>query len=76
MDIRPIRTEADYRAALAEVAPLFDREPEPGTPQGDRFDVLVTLIETYERQHFPIAAPDPIEAIRFRMEQQGTTLAD
>lgn len=76
MDIRPIRTEADYRAALAEVAPLFDREPEPGTLQGDRFDVLVTLIEAYEREHFPIAAPDPIEAIRFRMEQQGTTLAD
>lgn len=76
MDIRPIRTEADYRAALAEVAPMFDREPEPGTPEGDRFDVLVTLIEAHERQHFPVAAPDPIEAIRFSMEQRGLTPAD
>lgn len=76
MNVRPIRSEADYRAALAEVAPLFDREPEPGSPEGDRFDVLVTLIEAYERQHHAIGAPDPVEAIRFRMEQQGLTAAD
>ncbi len=76
MEIRPIRTEADYRAALAEVSPMFDHEPEPGTPEGDRFDVLVTLIEAYERAHFPVEAPDPIEAIRFRMEQQGLTPKD
>ena len=74
--IRPIRTRADYRAALAEVSPMFDNEPEPGTPEGDRFDVLVTLIEAHERKHFPIDAPDPIEAIKFRMEQQGLTLRD
>ena len=74
--IRPIRTRADYRAALAEVSPRFDNEPEPGTPEGDRFDVLVTLIEAYERKHFPIEAPDPIEAIKFRMEQQGLTPRD
>lgn len=74
--IRPLRTDADYRAALAEVSPLFDHEPEPGTPKGDRFDVLVTLIEAYERQRFPIDAPDPIEAIKFRMEQQGLTPRD
>ena len=74
--IRPIRTRADYRAALAEVSPMFDNEPEPGTPEGDRFDVLVTLIEAYERKHFPIEAPDPIEAIKFRMEQQGLTPRD
>jgi HTH-type transcriptional regulator/antitoxin HigA len=76
MDIRPIRTQEDYRAALAEVSPLFDREPEPGTPEGDRFDVLVTLIEAYERQHFPISAPDPIEAIRFHMERLNLTVHD
>ena len=76
MDIRPIRTQADYEAALAEVSPLFDNEPEPGTPQGDRFEVLVTLLEAYERKHYPIDAPDPVEAIKFRMEQQGLTPAD
>jgi len=76
MRIRPIRTKADYRAALAEVSPMFDNEPEPGTLRGDRFDVLVTLIEAYERVHFPIQAPDPIEAIKFRMEQQGLTPRD
>jgi HTH-type transcriptional regulator/antitoxin HigA len=67
MDIRPIRTQADHEAALAEVSPPFDHEPEPGTPEGDRFEVLVTLIEAYERKHFPIEAPDPVEAIKFRM---------
>lgn len=76
MDIKPIRTRADCEAALAQVWPPFDREPEPGTAEGDRFDVLVTLIEAYEREHFPIDAPDPIEAIKFRMEQQGLTPAD
>ena len=75
-EIRPIRTKADYRAALAEVSPLFDREPDPGTPEGDRFDVLITLIEAYERRHFPIEAPDPVEAIKFRMEQKGLSAKD
>ena len=74
--IRPIRTRSDYRAALAEVSPLFDREPQLGTPEGDRFDVLVTLIEAYEREHFPIEAPDPVEAIKFRMEQKGLSPKD
>ena len=74
--IRPIRTRSDYRAALAEVSPLFDREPQRGTPEGDRFDVLVTLIEAYEREHFPIEAPDPVEAIKFRMEQKGLSPKD
>jgi HTH-type transcriptional regulator/antitoxin HigA len=78
MDIRPIRTEADYEAALAEVEVFFDMEPEPepGTPDGDRFDVLATLIVAYEAQHYPIDPPDPIEAIKFRMEQQGLTPKD
>ena len=67
--VRPIRTEADYDAALAEVDTLMDAAH--GTPEGDRLDVLVTLIEAYEARHWPIGAPDPIEAIRVRMEQKN-----
>jgi HTH-type transcriptional regulator/antitoxin HigA len=74
MDIRPIRTKADYRAALKEVEHLW--EAEPGTPEGDHVDVLVTLIEAYEAKHFPIPAPDPIAAIEFMMEQKGLTRRD
>ena len=74
MDIRPIRTKADYRAALKEVERLW--EADPGTPDGDRVDVLVTLIEAYEAKHFPIPAPDPIAAIEFMMEQKGLTRRD
>lgn len=69
MDIRPIKTKSDYRAALKDVEGLW--EAEPGTPDGDRVDVLVTLIEAYEARHFPIPAPDPIAAIEFMMEQKG-----
>ncbi|SEQ62891.1 HTH-type transcriptional regulator / antitoxin HigA [Azotobacter beijerinckii] len=76
MDIRPIRTDQDYRAALKEVSALFDHEPEPGTPEGDRFDVMVTLIEAYESKHFPMDLPNPIDAIKFRMEQSGLTAKD
>ncbi|AJE19770.1 helix-turn-helix domain-containing protein [Azotobacter chroococcum] len=76
MDIRPIRTDQDYRAALKEVSALFDHEPEPGTPEGDRFDVMVTLIEAYESKHFPVDLPNPIDAIKFRMEQSGLTAKD
>jgi len=74
MKIRPIRTKADYRAALAEVERLWDSNP--GTPEGDRVDVLVTLIEAYEARHFPIQAPDPIAAIEFMMEQKRLTRRD
>jgi len=74
MNIRPIRTKADYRAALKEVEHLW--EADPGTPDGDRMDVLVTLIEAYEAKHFPIPAPDPIAAIEFMMEQKGLTRRD
>ncbi len=74
MDIRPIRTEADYEAALKTVEAVMDAYP--GTPEGDRLDVLVTLIQAYERMHHPIEMPDPIEAIRFRMEQGGLTRRD
>ncbi len=58
------------------MSPLFDQALEPGTQEGDRFDVLVTLIEAYEAKHSAVAAPDPIEAIKFRMEQQGLTAKD
>jgi HTH-type transcriptional regulator/antitoxin HigA len=76
MDIHPLRTEADYRAALREVSAYFNEEPEPGTLQGDRFDVLLTLVEAYETRHYPIELPDPVEAIKFRMDQAGLTPKD
>jgi HTH-type transcriptional regulator/antitoxin HigA len=74
MRIRPIRTKADYRAALKQVERLWDAAP--GTLEGDVVDVLTTLIEVYEVEHFPIAAPDPIAAIQFMMEQKGLTRRD
>jgi HTH-type transcriptional regulator/antitoxin HigA len=76
MNIRPIRTDEEYRVALKEISPLFEHEPEPGTPEGDAFEVMVTLIEAYETKNFPVDLPDPIEAIKFRMEQSGLTAAD
>jgi len=68
MDLRPIRTEADHQAALAEIASLMDAGA--GTPAGDRLDVLTTLVAAYEAAHAPIAPPDPIDAILFMMEQK------
>ncbi|UVE44750.1 helix-turn-helix domain-containing protein [Pseudomonas chlororaphis] len=76
MQIRPIHTDQDYRAALKQVSVLFDNEPEPGTAEGDYFDVMVTLIGAYEAKHFPIDLPNPIDAIKFRMEQSGLSAAD
>ncbi len=76
MDIRPIHTEADYQATLKEVATLVAADPEPGTPDGDRLDILATLVQAYESRHFPISAPDPVEAIKFRMEQSGLSVKD
>lgn len=72
--IRPVREAADYEAALEEIAALMDA-PE-GNPDADRLDVLTTLVEAYEATHYPMALPDPIEAIRFRMEQAGLTARD
>jgi HTH-type transcriptional regulator/antitoxin HigA len=74
--LRPIRTDDDHRAALHELSAFFDNQPEPGTPEGDRFEVLLTLVESYESKHFPIDLPDPVEAIKFRMEQSGLTAKD
>ena len=65
MDIRPIHTEADYKAALKEIAALMDSDPDLGTPEGDRLDILATLVQVYEARHVPIAAPGPVEAIKF-----------
>ncbi|TLY52571.1 MAG: transcriptional regulator [Gammaproteobacteria bacterium] len=76
MNIHPIRNNKDYKAALRELSAYFDHEPEPGTEDGDRFEILATLVEAYEAKHFPIEAPDPVEAIRFRMEQGGLTVKD
>ena len=76
MNIHPIRNEQDHRAALAELSAYFEREPGPGTEDGDRFEILLTLVEAYEAKHQPVAPPDPIEAIRFRMEQGGLTVKD
>lgn len=76
MKIRPIRTEADYDAALREIEGHFEREPEPGSPEADRFDVLAALIEAYERRHWPIDPPDATSAIRYCMEQRGFTQSD
>ncbi|HKI14031.1 MAG TPA: helix-turn-helix domain-containing protein [Roseiarcus sp.] len=73
-EVRPIRTEDDYQAALKEIKRLWGWKT--GTPEGDRLDVLATLVDAYERQHVPIDPPDPIEAIKFRMEQQGLSLRD
>src|SRR6266508_3666040 len=73
-DIKPIRTKKDYEAALGEVERLWGAKS--GTPHGDRLDVLATLIDAYEAVHYPMDPPDPIEAIRFRMEQQGLTRKD
>ena len=69
--IKPIRTADDYKAALALVAPYFNNEPEEDSEAGAHFEAMVTLIEAYEAKHYPISPPDPIEAILFRMEQQG-----
>ena len=74
MDIRPIKTETDYRAALAEIETLFDAVP--NTPEGDRLDVLTTLVEAYEAQHYEITPPDPVEAILYHLESRGLSRRD
>jgi len=68
---RLIKTEEDHKTFLAEVERLVALDPAPGTPEGDRLELLATLVEDYEKKHFPIGKPTPIEAILFRMEEQG-----
>ena len=72
--LKPIRTEADHKAALAEIEGLWGAKS--GTPEGDLLDILATLVDAYENEHHPIDPPDPIAAIKFRMEQQGLTRKD
>jgi len=74
VNVNPIRNNADYEAALAEIDGLMTAQA--GTPEGDRLDVLVTLVEAYERVHYPIEGPDPIELIKFVMEQRGLDRKD
>ncbi|MEW6667008.1 MAG: helix-turn-helix domain-containing protein [Thermodesulfobacteriota bacterium] len=74
MEIRPIKTEADYQAVLDEIERLFDAKP--GSPEADRLDVLVTLVEAYEEKHYAIPLPDPIEAILYQMESRGLSRRD
>ncbi len=73
-ELKPIRTKADYERALAEVEHLWGARS--GTPEGDRLDILATLIDAYETEHYPMDPPDPVEAIKFRMEQQGLSRKD
>jgi HTH-type transcriptional regulator/antitoxin HigA len=74
MTIRPIKTERDYQKVLKEIDKLW--EAKPNTPAGDRLEVLSTLVEAYEQKHYPVDPPDPVEAIRFRMDQLGMTPSD
>lgn len=74
MDIKPIRTEKDYEEALAQIDAIFDAQP--GTPDGDLLEMLTILVEAYEEQHYPIAPPDPIEAIEFHTERLGLNRRD
>ena len=76
MEIRPIHTEDDYKTTLREVSAFFDNEPAPGTPEGNRFEVLLTLVQAYETKHFPVDLPDPVEAIKFVMEQRNLAVKD
>jgi HTH-type transcriptional regulator / antitoxin HigA len=74
MNINPVRTKADYRSALRTIESLMGAKA--NTREGDRLDVLVTLVEAYERAHFPMDLPDAVDAIKFKMEQSGLTVAD
>jgi HTH-type transcriptional regulator/antitoxin HigA len=74
--VRPLRTQADYEAALAAIRPYFDREPEPGTPEADYFDLLALVIEKYEDDHVQLPEADPIAVVQLIMEAKGFTRAD
>ena len=75
-DIRPIKTEADYDWALAEIEAYFDNEPELGSPEGNRFEILTELIMAYEAKHWPVEDIDPVDAIAYAMELKGWKQAD
>ena len=69
--LKPIRNKVEYKAALSEASNFFDNEPKRGSKEADRFEILLMLIEAYEAKHYQILPPDPVEAIKFRMEQAG-----
>ena len=71
MDIQPIRTKTDYKNTLKEVSKLVELDPTLGSNDGGRLDILVTMVQAYEARHFSLDIPDPVDAIKFRMEQQG-----
>jgi HTH-type transcriptional regulator / antitoxin HigA len=71
MTLKPIKTEADYEQALQEIERLWDAQP--GTPEGDTLEILVTLVEAYEREHYELPPPDPIDALEYFMESRGWT---
>src|SRR6266849_10877980 len=74
--LKVIKTEEEYESALAEINALIDRDPDPGTPEADRLELLTLLVENYESHTFPKRVPEPLEAIRFRMEQQNLKQRD
>lgn len=74
MSIKPIRTKTDYNSALTSISKLMSAKPK--SRQADELEILTVLVEDYERKHFPIVAPDPVEAIKFRMEQMGLSRKD
>lgn len=76
MEVRPIRTPEDYQAMLAAVSALIDLDPEPESPEGERLEVLGTLVEAWEARHYPMAPPSPIEAVKFYMDQKNLAVAD
>ena len=76
MDIKPIKTEEDYEAALEEISRLIEADVEPDTPEGDRFEGLSLLVEAFEVEHCPVPLPDPIEAILYYMGSRGLSRAD
>jgi HTH-type transcriptional regulator/antitoxin HigA len=76
MDVKAIRSDADYRAMLAQVSDLIDLDPAPDTPEGERLEVLSTLVEAWEAEHYPIEAPEPVDALKLHMERSGMSVAD
>lgn len=76
MDVKAIRSDADYRAMLAQVSDLIDLDPAPETPEGERLEVLSTLVAAWEAEHYPVEAPDPVDALKFHMERTGMNVGD
>jgi HTH-type transcriptional regulator/antitoxin HigA len=74
--VRPLRSEADYEAALAAISPYFDNEPAEGTEAADHFDLLALVIEKYQNEHYEIPAAEPLEVVKFIMEENGRSRAE